>query len=387
MNGTHQKLHVAILFGGRSGEHEVSLRSARSVLEAIDRERYDVSLIGIDRQGHWHLVDEGHFLHLAGQPMASLSDDGIDVALLPAPDDGRLRSTGNSGAASRRIDVAFPLLHGTFGEDGTLQGFLDLADLPYVGAGVLGAAIGMDKDVQKRLLQAAGIAVVPFATTNQFEWNRHPARIRQRARSLGLPLFVKPANLGSSVGITKVVHEGALDPAIELALRYDTKVVIEQGVDAREIELAVLGNEEPMVSLPGEIRPHDQFYSYEAKYIDENGAELLIPAPLDAEQTTAVQTLARTAFLCLEGAGMARIDLFLERHSGRLYVNEVNTIPGFTSISMYPKLWEASGIPYRELISRLIDLALARHDQRRRLQRSYLPLPANNSATARKPSR
>lgn len=383
----HEKLHIAILFGGRSGEHEVSLRSARSVIEAIDRQRFEVCLIGIDLEGHWHIIEEEQFHRLAARPMAVLTGDGIDVTLLPAPDQGRLHTRAGVGVTLPRIDVVFPVLHGTFGEDGTVQGFLDLADVPYVGAGVLGAAIGMDKDVQKRLLQAAGLPIVPFVTATSFQWERQTTETRHRALSLGLPLFVKPANLGSSVGISKVAEAGQLDDAVALALRFDTKIVIERGLDVREIELAVLGNDEVRVSIPGEVCPRDHFYSYEAKYVDEDGAKLLIPAPLNSDQIRAAQALAERVFHCLEGAGLARVDLFLERRTGTLYVNEVNTIPGFTSISMYPKLWEASGIPYPELISRLIELALARHAQRQRLQRTYVSPPPGNSAIARNPSR
>src|SRR5262249_23599558 len=274
-----------------------------------------------------------------------------------------------SGTPVGRLDVAFPVLHGTFGEDGTIQGLLELADIPYVGAGVLGSAVGMDKDVQKRLLQAAGIPVTPFVTVTATRWSSERAGLEAGVADLGLPLFVKPANLGSSVGITKVHAADALAAAVATALEYDDKVLIEKGIAGREIECAVLGNEEPRASVPGEICPHAEFYSYEAKYVDENGAVLHIPAPLTEAETAAVQSLAIRVFQLLEGAGMARVDFFLEHGTGTLYVNEINTIPGFTKISMYAKLWEASGIPYRELISRLIDLALQRHARRSALKR------------------
>jgi D-alanine-D-alanine ligase len=368
-----KKIHIGLIFGGRSGEHEISLRSARSIYDALDRARYDISLIGIDRGGRWHLVDETAFTRLTDDALATLTSGVQEVVFLPAPNLGQLIDPQHPTRPARRIDVVFPVLHGTYGEDGAVQGFLDLADIPYVGAGVLGSAIGMDKDVQKRLLQSAGIPVVPFVTTTHHDWARQPARVADSAAALGFPLFVKPANLGSSVGITKVKRREDLEPAIVSALQYDTKVVIEKGVDAREIECAVLGNQEPIASVPGEICPRSEFYSYEAKYIDENGANLLIPAALDGEQTRHVQELAIRVFTTLECAGMARVDCFLERSSGRLYLNEINTIPGFTSISMYPKLWEASGLPYRDLISRLIELAVERHTVRSGLKRTYLP--------------
>ncbi|MBI3782930.1 MAG: D-alanine--D-alanine ligase [Deltaproteobacteria bacterium] len=368
-------LNIGLVFGGRSGEHEVSLRSARSIFEAIDRSRYTISLIGIDRSGHWHLLEESQFRRLTDDALAALEDGGAEVALLPAPNRGQLIDTQGIQGATRRIDVIFPILHGTFGEDGTIQGFFDLADIPYVGAGVLGSAVGMDKDVQKRLVQAAGIPIVPFQTVNHHQWKTGARAVVERALPLGLPLFVKPANLGSSVGISKVSSPAALAAAVEAALEYDTKVVIEKGLDAREIECAVLGNDEPVASVPGEICPTADFYSYEAKYVDDNGARLLIPAPLDPEKTRQVQELSVRVFQTLECAGMARVDCFLERSSDRLYLNEINTLPGFTSISMYPKLWEASGLSYRDLISRLIELAIERHSNRQRLKRSYRPNP------------
>jgi len=278
------------------------------------------------------------------------------------------------GVSVGRLDVVFPVLHGTYGEDGTVQGLLELADIPYVGAGVLGSALGMDKDVQKRLLQAAAIPVVPFVATRRPVWDGDTDRMSARMLALGLPLFVKPANLGSSVGITKVKTAEALPAAIATAFEYDTKIVIEKGLDAREIECAVLGNESPEASVPGEICPQAEFYSYEAKYLDTHGALLQIPAVLSAPQTAQVRELAVRAFQLLECAGMARVDFFLERGTEALYVNEINTIPGFTSISMYPKMWEASGLPYRALISRLIALAQDRHQQRRRLNQTYAPL-------------
>ena len=374
MTRSKNKIHVGVVFGGRSGEHEISLRSARCVVDAIDRDQYSVELIGIDRRGHWHLLDEPAFRKLTDAPLPALNGSGSEVMLLPTPTMGELLQRKEPTTSIRKLDVIFPVLHGPYGEDGTVQGLLELADIPYVGAGVLGSAVGMDKDVQKRLLRGAGVPVVPFFTLTGKQWRSDAAAIEAQARELGLPVFVKPANLGSSVGITKVKTASDIGAAVAFALEYDNKVLIEKGIDAREIECAVLGNENPQASVPGEICPHTEFYSYEAKYVDENGASLVIPAPLSAGETEAVRRLAVQVFQSLDCAGMARVDLFLERGTGQWYVNELNTIPGFTTISMYPKLWEASGIPYRELITRLIELARERHAQRRRLKNSYTPL-------------
>ena len=368
------KLRVGIIFGGRSGEHEISLRSARSIADAIDRTRYDVTLIGIDRVGRWHVLDEPSFRRLTDTALPALDGGGTEVLLPPTPGGRELIVAGEPTASLGRLDVLFPVLHGTYGEDGTMQGLLELADVPYVGSGVLGSAVGMDKDVQKRLLQAAGIPVVPFLTVTRRQWEADSHTIAVAAADLGLPLFVKPANLGSSVGITKVKTLDGLAVAVAIALEYDNKIVIEQGVNAREIECAVLGNDAPEASVPGEICPHAEFYSYEAKYVDKSGATLRIPAPLTPTQTETVRHLAVQVFLLLDCAGMARIDFLLDRDTDTLYVNELNTIPGFTTISMYPKLWEASGVPYTELIHRLIDLALERHQQRSRLKRTYVPI-------------
>jgi D-alanine-D-alanine ligase len=368
------KIHVGVICGGRSGEHEISLRSARSIADAIDRDRYRVSLIGIDRGGCWHLLDEPAFRRLTDAALPALNGSGSEVMLLPTPTMGALLEREKPGTPLSKLDVIFPVLHGPYGEDGTVQGLLELADIPYVGAGVLGSALGMDKDVQKRLLRGAGVPVAPFVTTTRARWSADTAGASAHARALGLPLFVKPANLGSSVGITKVKVIDDLAPAVVKALEYDDKVVIEKGIDAREIECAVLGNDDPQASVPGEICPHAEFYSYEAKYVDENGATLLIPAPLTEAEATTVRELAVQVFQLLDCAGMARVDLFLERGTGQWYVNELNSIPGFTNISMYPKLWEASGLPYRELIARLIDLALERHARRGRMNKSHTPV-------------
>jgi D-alanine-D-alanine ligase len=365
------KLRVGIICGGRSGEHEISLRSARSIVDAIDRDRYDVTLIGIDRGGRWQLLDEGGFRQLTDSPLPALDSSGTEVLLPPTPGRHDLIVSGKASVPLDRLDVLFPVLHGTFGEDGTIQGLLDLADIPYVGSGVLGSAVGMDKDVQKRLLKAAGIPVVPFLATTRHRWEVDAHAIETEAAEIGLPLFVKPANLGSSVGISKVKTLDALAAGVATALQYDNKVIIEQAVNAREIECAVLGNDEPEASVPGEICPHAEFYSYEAKYVDERGATLRIPAPLTSAQTAAVRRWAVEVFVSLECAGMARVDFFLERETDTIYVNEINTIPGFTAISMYPKLWEASGVSYQELIHRLLDLGLERHAQRARLSRTF----------------
>jgi len=373
MADTEQRIHVGIVFGGRSGEHEISLRSARSVVDAIDPVRFCVTLIGIDREGGWHVLDAERFRTLTNATLPALEPGGPQVVLPPVPTTGRLLDPERPHAAIDRLDVVFPVLHGTYGEDGTVQGLLELADLAYVGAGVLGSAVGMDKDVQKRLLQSAHLPVVPFLTTTRAKWETDQRAVASRVAELGWPVFVKPANLGSSVGITKVKRAADLAGAVTAALAFDNKLVIEKGVDAREIELAVLGNENPAVSIPGEIRPNAEFYSYDAKYVDDDGAALLIPAPLDAAQTATARELAVQVFQVLECSGMARVDLFLERGTDRFFVNEINTVPGFTSISMYPKLWEATGLPYRDLITRLIDLARERHAERARLRTRFSP--------------
>jgi D-alanine-D-alanine ligase len=365
-----RKLRVGILFGGRSGEHEVSLSSAASILGALDPAKYEVIPIGITREGRWLVGSSadkllpGVLQH--GRPVTA-SVDPAGPKLIPL--NSRPASTG---AGSREIDVVFPVLHGTFGEDGTVQGLLELADIPYVGAGVLGSAAAMDKDVMKRLFRDAGLPVVPWLLFLRREWQEGAAGVRRAIRKkLRLPLFVKPANLGSSVGISKVHRARELGPAMELAGQYDRKILVENGVDGREIECSVLGNDRPQASVPGEVVPVNEFYDYEAKYVKE-GSELIIPARLTPRQTRQVQELAIRAFQAVDGAGMARVDLLLERKTGNFFVNEINTIPGFTSISMYPKLWEASGVSYTELVDRLIALALERHQEKARSQYTYL---------------
>ncbi len=352
-------LRVGVLFGGRSGEHEVSLVSAASVIRGLDPDKYEAVPIGITKDGHW-LVGQGAVKMLPevlkGGRRVMLTADPTEAALVPL----------DRGAGAQRLDVIFPVLHGTFGEDGTIQGMLDLAGLPYVGAGVLGSAIGMDKDVAKRLCQAAGIPVVPWVTVHRWDWEKNPAAVKARIeQEFAYPVFVKPATLGSSVGMSKVHNEEELGPALDLACEFGMKILVEKAVSAREIEVSVLGNHEPRASVPGEIVPHREFYDYTAKYL-EDGTRLLIPAELKPTQVQKIQSLAVDAFKTLELAGMARVDFFLEKKGGKVFLNEVNTIPGFTSISMYPKLWEASGISFRELIDKLIELAFDLHRERAR---------------------
>jgi D-alanine-D-alanine ligase len=359
--GGNGKRQVALLFGGRSAEHEISIRSARAVAEHIDGARYDTTLIGIDRAGRWLLHDDKSFERL-GADAAAGSDRR--VILISGEGRHRLIELSHPDRELPALDVVFPVLHGTFGEDGTLQGFLDTVGVPYVGAGVLGSAIGMDKDVQKRLLREADLPVVDFQVVTRHEWLAERVAARRRLAAIGLPLFVKPCNLGSSVGIRRVGADADLEAAVDFALSYDDKVIAEHGVDAREIECSVLGNDEPRASLPGEIVPGDEFYSYDAKYSAASEAKLLIPAPLDGETTESIRHLSVRAFRVLDCSGMARVDFLVARPGGEIYVNELNTIPGFTSISMYPKLWEASGLPFSELVGRLIELALERFGRR-----------------------
>ncbi len=365
------KIRVGLLFGGRSGEHEVSLTSAASVLKALDPAKYDVVPIGITRQGRW-LVGSA-----ADRLLPAVLENGDPVTASVDPAGPKLIPLDSSVPATRarppEIDVVFPILHGTFGEDGTVQGMLELAGLPYVGAGVLASAAGMDKDVMKRLFRDAGLPVVRWVLVLREDWEREPAPLRRRiALEIGYPLFVKPANLGSSVGITKVKKARDLAAAIRLAAEYDRKILVEKAVRGREIECSVLGNDRPEASVPGEVVPINEFYDYEAKYVKE-GSKLIIPAPLAPRQARRVRELAIGAFQAIDCAGMARVDFLLESRSGKIFVNEINTIPGFTPISMYPKLWEASGIAYPELLDRLIALALERHGQKSRTRYNYKP--------------
>jgi len=359
VNTDKKRLRVGVLFGGRSGEHEVSLASAASVIRGLDPDKYEPVPIGITKEGHW-LVGAG-----AQKMLPEVLKGGQRVMMTADPTDAALVRLDGSGGG-QRLDVVFPVMHGTYGEDGTIQGLLDLAGLPFVGAGVLGSAIAMDKDVAKRLLQMAKIPVVPWIAVQRADWEREPKEIqRSIERKFKYPVFVKPATLGSSVGMTKVHSREELAPALNLAAEFAMKILVERAMVAREIEVAVLGNSEPAASIPGEIVPHREFYDYQAKYLEE-GTQLLIPAKLKPEQVKKIQALALAAFRALELSGMARVDFFLEKKGGKIFLNEVNTIPGFTSISMYPKMWEASGVPFRELIDRLITLALEQHAEKAR---------------------
>ncbi len=389
------KLRVGILFGGRSGEHEVSLLSAASVLKAIDKNKYDVVPIGITKEGRWltpahaERMLRGEKLHeesgrhlRAGDPQATpgaaVLARGEAVIVPPVPQSHGLipfeSSQASAAGHSIDVDVVFPVLHGTFGEDGTIQGLLELADIAYVGAGVLGSAAGMDKDVMKKLFAAAGLPIVKHVTLLRSRWQQDPKKVRREVESkLKYPVFVKPANLGSSVGISKAHDRRELGPAIEVAAGYDRKIVIEQGVGgkkqkARELEVSVLGNDTPQASIAGEIVPSAEFYDYNAKYLDE-GSELLIPAKISQKQMKEVQQMAVRAFQAVDCSGLARVDFLMEPgagKAGKIYVNEINTMPGFTSISMYPKLWAASGVEYTELIDRLIALAVERHQDKKK---------------------
>jgi len=370
---TSKKLRVAVLFGGRSAEHEISILSARFVAQALDRERFEPVLIGIDKNGRWLLQEEALLLGAARDPrLCRLNQSMPDVALAPHPSVEGEGSLDIRGQGATNIDVVFPVLHGPMGEDGAVQGLLELAGVPYVGAGVLGSAVGMDKDVMKRLLAQAELPLVPYVVLRRAACEKDPPAAIARCEELGYPMFVKPANLGSSVGISRAKDRRELADAIEHAFEFDTKVIVEQAVPSpREIECAVLGNDDPLASVPGEIVVDhaDGFYSYAAKYIDEKGAVTKVPADLTPPEVNVVQLLAIRTFRALECAGMARVDFFLSR-DGQLYVNEINTIPGFTAISMYPKLWEASGIDATALVGRLIDLALERADRRAKLKTS-----------------
>ena len=379
-----KKTRVIILFGGRSAEHEISILSARNVLGALDRQRFEPVLVGIDRAGRWHLESERTLAVATGDPRAVALDPAapivsIEQGLVGASSQSDDADDAADGAGQIDDVVVFPVLHGTFGEDGTVQGLLELGDVAYVGAGVLGSAVGMDKEVAKRLLRDAGIPVVDFTVVTAAAFARDPAAALAGAARLGWPLFVKPVNAGSSVGVSRVNGPQGLPPAVRAALAFDRKVLIERAVDAREIECAVLGNDDPVASIPGEILVHhkDGFYSYDAKYVDPSGASWKIPADLPAATAARVQTLAVETFQTLDLAGLARVDFFLSRGDGALYVNEVNTLPGFTSVSMYPKMWEASGLSQKALLTRLIELALQRWKARRTIHtgRDATPQP------------
>jgi D-alanine-D-alanine ligase len=393
-----KKLRVGILFGGRSGEHEVSLLSAASVLKAIDKDKYDVVPIGITKDGRWltaehaenllqgKLVLEPRNLR-AGDPQtteaAAVLSRGEAVVVPPEPvhRHSGLVPFQTDAALTRRasdrainVDIIFPVLHGTFGEDGTIQGLLELADIAYVGAGVLGSAAGMDKDIMKSLFIASGLPIVKHVTILRNAWENDPKKVERLVGKIKYPVFVKPANLGSSVGISKAHNKKELGPAIEEAAKFDRKIVIEQGVGddkqkAREIECSVLGNDEPAASVPGEIVPATEFYDYKAKYVDE-GSQLIIPAKLSKAETKKVQELAIAAFKAVDCSGLARVDFLMDPKTRKIYLNEINTMPGFTAISMYPKLWGATGLEYSDLIDRLIQLGLERHEDKKKNQYS-----------------
>jgi len=362
------KRRIVVLFGGRSAEHEISVVSARSVLDALDAERYEPVAIGVTKDGRWHLVDGGpRALAQAASPgalPAVAEGAGPEVALDQEPGSQALVAADGDRT---EIDVVFPVMHGPYGEDGSIQGFLEIVGVPYVGAGVLGSAIGMDKAVQKVLFRAAGIPVVDHEVVQEREWEEDAEGVEARAEHLAYPLFSKPATLGSSVGVVKVGDAEGLRPALEEAFRYGSKAVLERAVeDALEVEVAVLGNDDPVASIAGQIVPRGHpFYDYEAKYLDERGAELLIPAPLEEGTHAEVRRLAVAAFCASECSGMARVDFFV-RPTGEILLNEINTIPGFTQISMYPKLWEASGLPFADLVDRLVELAIERHARERK---------------------
>jgi len=393
-----KKLRVGVLFGGRSGEHEVSLLSAASVLNAINKDKYEVVPIGITKEGRWLTAEhaerllsglyEGRPLR-AGDPQATpgaaVLENGKAVLVPPEPiarNRGLVPFQSDSQVMARRasdrainVDVIFPVLHGTFGEDGTIQGLLELADIPYVGAGVLGSAAGMDKDIMKSLFRAAGLPIVKHVTLLRSQWEADARKARKLLESkLKYPVFVKPANLGSSVGITKA-HDGKeLPDCIREAAKFDRKIIVEEAVGgkrmpAREIECSVLGNDQPQASIPGEIVPIKEFYDYAAKYLDE-GSKLVIPAQLTKAETKKVRELAIAAFQAVDCSGLARVDFLMDPKTRKIYVNEINTMPGFTAISMYPKLWAATGLSYSELIDRLIQLGLARHAEKIRNQYS-----------------
>ncbi len=359
------KIKVGLIYGGRSGEHEVSVLSANSVLTAINPEKYEVFPIGIAKDGRW----------LPGQsPVALVESKELQVRWLPDPGSDKpgplIVLENNRGqllsSLYEAVDIIFPVMHGPFGEDGTIQGLLELADIPYVGGGVLASSVGMDKSVMKAVFRQNGLPVGDYRTYLRHEWEKGSERvIREIETELGYPCFIKPANLGSSVGISKAHHRDELKSALDMAAGFDRKLVVEKMIDGREIECAVLGNDEPVASVPGEIVPGSEFYDYEAKYMLDN-SKLIIPAELTAEMTQKVQDMAVKAFKAVDCAGLGRIDFFVKPETNQIYVNEINTIPGFTRISMYPKLWEASGISYPDLIDRLLQLAMERFDDKKR---------------------
>lgn len=367
---SHKKIRVGVIFGGKSGEHEVSLTSAKNVIDAIDKSKYEVVPIGITKAGLWltgpkvmhQLTDESQI-----PPKLAAQASPSSRSLVPFLDDSVVTPESSLG----QLDVIFPVLHGPMGEDGTVQGFLELADVPYVGCGVTGSAAAMDKAVAKAIFRAHDLPILPYQVILRRAWQRYPDQvIAQLEANLRYPMFTKPANLGSSVGVIKAKDQAGLWAGLDEAAKYDRKIVVETGLEAREIEVSILGNDEPIASMPGEIIPSREFYSYAAKYIDDS-SELIIPAPLTTAQTERVKEIAITAFQALDCAGLARVDFLVDKQSSEIYLNEVNTMPGFTAISMYPKLWAASGLSYTELIDRLIELALERYDDKQHTTSSF----------------
>jgi D-alanine-D-alanine ligase len=365
-----KKLRIGLVFGGRSGEHDVSLASATSVMANLDREKYEVVPIGITREGGWLLGTEPATLMAAELDASDTLGTGTTTAVT-LTGDPRLRRLiplqgGEPLQENGALDVIFPVLHGTYGEDGTLQGLLEMANVPYVGCGVLGAALGMDKEKMKMVFEAVGLPGVDYLVYRRNEWERSPETIMDAIEQrLGYPCFVKPVNLGSSVGINKAHDRAELAHGIDVAAEYDRKIIIERGIDCRELECAILGNDEPIASVVGEVMASNEFYDYNAKYLD-NQSQVIIPADIPQAAAEEVRRQAVKAFQALDLSGLARVDFFLEKESGRVYINEVNTLPGFTQISMYPKLWEASGLPYAQLLDRLIELAIERHQDKQR---------------------
>ena len=358
-------LNIGILYGGRSGEHDVSLCSAASVISALNKNKYNITAIGIDRDGKWYVQDEPEIIEDSdfGKIMKLNKTGEWYINHFEVNNKCVLFNAGNNKRVE--VDFLFPVIHGTYCEDGTIQGLLELAMVPYAGADLAGSVVGMDKDIAKRLLRDGGISVVPWVGLNKSEWEKGQDEVIDKILDeLGLPLFIKPCNAGSSVGIKKVKEKESLRDAIDFVFDYDNKILVEKAVNAREIECAVLGNEDPIASIPGEVVPKHEFYSYEAKYIDPNGASLEIPAKIDESLSNTIGSTAVAAYKALCCNGMARVDFFLEKDGGNIYLNEINTIPGFTNISMYPKLWEHSGIAYSELLDRLIELGMDRHKRR-----------------------
>ena len=374
-NTKQQKIRVGVIFGGRSGEHEVSLQSGRSVMTALNKEKYEVIPVGITKDGRW----------VTGDVVAALSegwDTAQPAALLPDPQTSSLLQVELREAKPAtlsevaQLDVIIPILHGPYGEDGTVQGLLELADLPYVGAGVVGSAVGMDKGIFKYVMAANDLPILPWLLVTKADWGQRPLAILDEIEAkLDYPVFTKPANLGSSVGICKCADRVELTAGLDEAVKYDRRIIVEQGIDGRELEISVMGNEDPIASVVGEVRPRREFYDYTAKYLlepdSEEYSELIIPAELDTAVADKLRTLAVKAYQAIDCAGLGRVDLMMDRDDGRVYVNEINTIPGFTPISMYPKLWEATGINYPELLDRLLTLALARHEEKTSLRTSF----------------